>query len=591
MTLTITPLARQKLKLAKRFEVGDTTIQVVGRFQITSTGSYLIGKQFAAVSPATTGTEGIFLNITSQPTAVSGKTNTYEYPVATRGLHSDNVSIPPTLYSTDNQRDHEKGAVIAIVADPSLYADLADRFVEGSSEETAIAGAAITIRKAVAINSTNGKLYHYDTTNANHTFVGISKGTYAIDATATYINSNGGRSTGHTGLTAGAIYYASTSTAGDLTSSSNAYPVAQADASGTILFPKTFISTPQLSEAQAIDSTNTSFGSISGQRLAQAIDNRPWIDIDVKVADSGVAGDALQYQPGYMVHGGAAGGFESFGLTSPNTQKLDIGRGIGSGFSWTNTVTLSLSKQGTPADNVILRIETDDGTGKPSGTLAHANATASVAGSGISANPTVSNHVFTWAGAFTLTYGVKYHPVLTRSGSLDGSNYYYLAGFSYSGTDKRDTTYAYPQKYSGASPSWGLTASIDDLYGMTSSGSYLNDGLIGISGSTGATGVVGISNKIITRSNSDVYSGRTSLSGASSDGGTFLGIANSDFSVGDTISVTVAGFTKKLSGLTAGSGYKASSTPGVLTTQGYNKTTSLALATSTTSLYINNALI
>ena len=50
---------------------------------------------------------------------------------------------------------------------------------------------------------------------------------------------------------------------------------------------------------------------------------------------------------------------------------------IGNGVAAT-TVNLSVAKVAAPTDNITLRIETDDGSGKPSGTLADANATSSV---------------------------------------------------------------------------------------------------------------------------------------------------------------------------------------------------------------------
>lgn len=81
---------------------------------------------------------------------------------------------------------------------------------------------------------------------------------------------------------------------------------------------------------------------------------------------------------------------------------------IGNGVS-ASALQLAVNKSGTPTDNITVRIETDN-AGNPSGTLAHANATASVAGASVSA--TMGSLTFTFAGAFTLTTGSVYHIVV-----------------------------------------------------------------------------------------------------------------------------------------------------------------------------------
>lgn len=84
-----------------------------------------------------------------------------------------------------------------------------------------------------------------------------------------------------------------------------------------------------------------------------------------------------------------------------------------------SSIILYMYRQSSPADNCILRIETDN-AGAPSGTLADANATVTVAASGFGTSQ--ANYTFTFPGAFTLTDKTKYWIVLSRSGGLDNTN-------------------------------------------------------------------------------------------------------------------------------------------------------------------------
>jgi len=99
---------------------------------------------------------------------------------------------------------------------------------------------------------------------------------------------------------------------------------------------------------------------------------------------------------------------------------------IGNGVSST-TIKLGLKKTGAPVDNVTVRIETDTAW-NPSWTLANANATGTVAGSGLTT--TMIETTCTFAGAFTLTSGTVYHIVVWRSWGIDASNYYSIASYT-----------------------------------------------------------------------------------------------------------------------------------------------------------------
>jgi len=88
----------------------------------------------------------------------------------------------------------------------------------------------------------------------------------------------------------------------------------------------------------------------------------------------------------------------------------------------------TITSSGTPANNVVLRIETDDG-GKPSGDLVDADAYASVAYGDL---PGVGEgYKYVLQGAITLEANTRYWLVVKTTGG-DASNYYSL--FPYSGS-------------------------------------------------------------------------------------------------------------------------------------------------------------
>ena len=136
----ITPLNLQILTLAQDFKPGDTTFRTIGRFTKTSIATvakYLIGKQFVCFTPFGNGAELGYVDITAQPALVSGTTNTYEYPITTRGIDTDNVSIPPTLYSSVNEKTHRgQQTQVAIVIDSAQFMSLVDLF--GTLSTTAV---------------------------------------------------------------------------------------------------------------------------------------------------------------------------------------------------------------------------------------------------------------------------------------------------------------------------------------------------------------------------------------------------------------------------------------------------------------------
>lgn len=117
-------------------------------------------------------------------------------------------------------------------------------------------------------------------------------------------------------------------------------------------------------------------------------------------------------------------------------------------------VIINSRKLGAPSDNLVVRIETDS-AGSPSGTLAHANATAQIAGSAMTVGN--ANYSFTMT-SFSLVAGT-YWIVIGRSGANDESNYYRP---SYNSTSD-DYALGSIKKYNG---SWAVGANYDMYFEM-----------------------------------------------------------------------------------------------------------------------------
>lgn len=93
---------------------------------------------------------------------------------------------------------------------------------------------------------------------------------------------------------------------------------------------------------------------------------------------------------------------------------------IGNGVSF-STLKMWLNKAWAPADNLVVRIETDS-SWSPSGTLVNANATSTISWASLSTG--TSEVTVTFAGSFTIAAGTVCHLVLQRSGANDAVNYY-----------------------------------------------------------------------------------------------------------------------------------------------------------------------
>jgi len=91
-------------------------------------------------------------------------------------------------------------------------------------------------------------------------------------------------------------------------------------------------------------------------------------------------------------------------------------------------IFLNIYKVGTPVGDVVIRVETDDGSGRPSGTLVNGNATSSTASSGISTSTTALLNP-SFAGSFTPTTGQQLHFVLSTTNSSNSD--YYIFKYQY----------------------------------------------------------------------------------------------------------------------------------------------------------------
>lgn len=137
-----------------------------------------------------------------------------------------------------------------------------------------------------------------------------------------------------------------------------------------------------------------------------------------------------------------------------------VNTSLAQGFQLTAAETVAhfaffVTKVGTPTDNLVGELRTDDGTGKPSSTLL---ASFSVAASSLEAG--INLVVFDIAGQ-ALNASTTYHICITRSGAIHASNYYQV---------HRTTTNAYT---SGAvsrkgSTTWTADATVDYAFQVMS---------------------------------------------------------------------------------------------------------------------------
>lgn len=133
----------------------------------------------------------------------------------------------------------------------------------------------------------------------------------------------------------------------------------------------------------------------------------------------------------------------------------------GSWVAW-NTLKLALRKFTSPWVNLGVRIETDNAW-VPSGTLAHANATATVTAASLTTS--LVDTTVTLAGSITLTEWTKYHIVLfagTYGAETINATNYFGVGYSTNNTTTRKTL-----EWDGTSRLQAYAATVTDADNLT----------------------------------------------------------------------------------------------------------------------------
>ncbi|AHB41666.1 hypothetical protein P148_SR1C00001G0878 [candidate division SR1 bacterium RAAC1_SR1_1] len=109
-----------------------------------------------------------------------------------------------------------------------------------------------------------------------------------------------------------------------------------------------------------------------------------------------------------------------FGHSIGNQEKASMSFKLSSGMT-VDKIFLAILRVGTPTDNFVVSIQTDD-NGKPSGSLVHANATFSSSGTKLMTQ--AYRKLYQFNGSFSLNDSTLYWIVLERDGGLNTSNYY-----------------------------------------------------------------------------------------------------------------------------------------------------------------------
>lgn len=431
---------------------------------------------------------------------VVGATRQIQYTATVRGLPNGQKSNPPTTEFVANKILHSNESFYVVNEAPWVKS-LEAAFVSGSTEDTATTGEVIGARKVVAIDSTDGLLYLFDDSNTDHVLVGISKAAYASGVTATY-TLTGGRATGFSGLTAGAIQYASTSVAGDITEVSTPFPIGNASADGTYI--NVFISPGAVtiaSQAEAEAGANN-VNVMTPLRTKQAT------SVNLEAAEALDANDfvcAVQYSPEALATQTQAIGFSA----ALDEQFFEL---IGNGTDFTELAVI-LAKTGTPTDDIQFRIEGDD-NGEPDGNLV-TNGSATRTCTTLTTSPV--KYTITLAGTVNLVNGTRYWLRMKRSGAYNTGNRPQVYGAGVLGAGFWSTL------ISGVSTRSTTQSPFIECTGIKTSG--------------------------VCKNTIDLSTGAILLSSS------FLGSVKDSVAVGDTASINTNGKVSGQTGLVAGNGY------------------------------------
>lgn len=182
-------------------------------------------------------------------------------------------------------------SLIMVAVGSATMTELYDTFTAGTTTNTAEAGENATILNSVSLDA-DGKLYKYiKATRPNA--VGIANATVSSGAQLTY-TTFGGVSTGHAGLTVGANQYAEDTGAITETSSATTTLLGVSETATTIRMVKTADAAAELTQVQAEDSASTAFGTVSGQRLSQAVATGATTSGNFELAGTLTAGDIVR---------------------------------------------------------------------------------------------------------------------------------------------------------------------------------------------------------------------------------------------------------------------------------------------------------
>lgn len=225
------------------------------------------------------------------------------------------------------------------------------------------------------------------------------------------------------------------------------------------------------------------------------------------------------------------------GNVTANT-RISLGRVI---WNWLSgsTIQVMVGKIGWPTDNCIIRIETDNGSGSPSGTLVNANATAQIAGWSITTG--LVNTTFTFAGSFTMTDWVPYHIVAQRSAVVDPANHYFFGHYTI--TSRWFTT----NVHNGTV--WGTP--------LTTRRAYFNLAMA--------------HTRLVVRGNA-----------SNSDSINFIGFAKAGVAIGAQVNVWFTGMCKTFSGLSRNTTYFLSNTAGAISTTPWTNPVAVWISDNTT---------
>ncbi len=170
------------------------------------------------------------------------------------------------------------------------------------------------------------------------------------------------------------------------------------------------------------------------------------------------------------------------------------------------TVDLWLKKVGSPTGTMTLRIETDN-SGEPSGTLADANLTTTVAESGLGTS--YADVSFTFSTPASISGSTTYWMVLSTDRSASESNYVHW------GADGSSPGYANGQMMSEASSSWSAESK-DAVFEVTGEGTQYDEPLA-VGSVTGDSEEMGVRFDDGAGSDGDIKTTFKNLTGASAD--------------------------------------------------------------------------